>query len=167
MYPGSIRTPVPRAGKIHRRDVPGPESKYNETCSQCVNRDDGDLDTGNYRKRVLKQLADTLNLPNLTFQIIRRMIATLSQTKGHVKATQGLLRHSRMPTATDMFQQVIPEGVEEMVDSIHGELWRPGAAAAETSKIAANLRAKKQRRSVRKNAKLAPNRLRPAPKGLV
>ena len=120
------------------------------------NKDGGFLDTGNYRKRVLKQLADTLNLPNLTFQIIRRTIATLSQTKGHAKATQGMMRHSRVATTTDVYQQVIPEGVENMVDSIHVELRKPSTAAAETSRIAASLRAKGRRRSVRKNAKLTP-----------
>ena len=55
-------------------------------------------DTANYHKRVLKKPADTLKLPNLTFQIIRRTIATLSQTKGRPKATQGLLRQSRSLT---------------------------------------------------------------------
>ncbi len=121
-----------------------------------ANQRGGFLDTGNYRKRVLKKLADTLNLPNLTFQIIRRTIATLSQTKGHAKATQGMMRHSRVATTTDVYQQVIPEGVADMVDSIHGELRKPSTAVVETRKIAANLHAKKRREPVRKNAKLTP-----------
>lgn len=116
----------------------------------------GFLDGGNYRKRVLHQLAEILDLPNLTFQIIRRTIATLSQTKGSVKATQGLLRHARTPTTTDVYMQVIPESVEQMVDSIHDELRKPSTAAADTVKISAKLREKEQRRSLRKNAKLAP-----------
>ena len=120
-----------------------------------ANQNGGFLDTGNYRKRVLKQLADILDLPNLTFQIIRRTIATLSQTKGHVKATQGMMRHARTPTTTDVYQQVIPEGVEKMVDSIHDELRKPSTAAAD-GKIAAKLRAKKQQSSLRRKAKLAP-----------
>lgn len=120
------------------------------------NKEGGFHDTGNYRKRVLKQLADTLNLPNLTFQIIRRTIATLSQTKGHAKATQGMMRHSRVATTTDVYQQVIPEGVAEMVDSIHGELRKPSTAVEKTRQIAANLRAKKRRSPVRQNAKLTP-----------
>ena len=82
--------------------------------------------------------------------------ATLSQTKGHAKATLGMMRHSRLATTTDVYQQIMPEGVVEMVDSIHGELRKPSTSAAETSKIAAGLRAKNQRRSVRENAKLAP-----------
>ena len=121
-----------------------------------ANQTGGFLDTGNYRKRVLKKLADTLNLPNLTFQIIRRTIASLSQTKGHPKATQGMMRHSRVSTTTDVYQQIMPEGVADMVDSIHGELRKPSTAAAETSRMAAQLHKKSRRPSVRTNAKLAP-----------
>ena len=121
-----------------------------------ANQDGGFLDTGNYRKRVLKKLADTLNLPNLTFQIIRRTIATLSQTKGHIKATQGLLRHARLPTTGNVYVQILPEGVVEMTNSIHGELRKLSMAAAETSKIATSLRTKKQSLPVRQNAKLTP-----------
>jgi len=120
------------------------------------NKEGGFHDTGNYRKRVLKQLANTLNLPNLTFQIIRRTIATLSQTKGHAKATQGMMHHSRVATTTAVYQQAIPEGVANMVDSIHGELRQPSTAVVETRKMAANLRAKKQRKPARKNARLTP-----------
>ena len=52
------------------------------------------MDTGNYRKRVLHKLAAELELPKLTFQVIRRTIATLAQKKGTVKDVQGVLRHS-------------------------------------------------------------------------
>ena len=105
---------------------------------------------------MLKLIAEILDLPNLTFQIIQRTIATLSQTRRSVKATRGLLRHERTPTTTDVYVQVIPEGVAEMVDSIHGELRKPRTAAAKTSKIAADLGAKQQRRTERKNKNLAP-----------
>src|SRR5271165_1675211 len=47
-------------------------------------------------------------------------------------------------------------GVEEMVDSIHDELRKPSEAAAQTSKIAAKLRSKKQRSSLRRKAELVP-----------
>lgn len=127
----------------------------------------GFLDSGNFRKRVLKRLAEILDLPNLTFQRIRRTIATLSQTKGHVKATQGLLCHARTPTTTDVYQQVIPEGVEKMVDSIHDQLRKPRAAVAQTANIAAKLRAKKQSSLLQRKAKLAPNRKRATPKWIV
>jgi len=61
-----------------------------------------------------------LELPKLTFQVIRRRIATLAQKKGTVKDVQGLMRHSR--TATDVYMQSIPESVQSTVDSIHLEL---------------------------------------------
>jgi hypothetical protein len=41
----------------------------------------GFVDTGNYRRRVLHRLARDLELPKLTFQVIRRTIATLAQKK--------------------------------------------------------------------------------------
>jgi hypothetical protein len=87
-------------------------------------------DTDSYRKRVLHRLAEILNLPKLTFQVIRRTIATLSQTLGSVKDTQGLLRHVRTPTTTDQYMQIQPEGVKRMVNSIHGELRKPSASAS-------------------------------------
>jgi integrase len=71
-------------------------------------RTGGPLDTGNFRKRVLHRLAVKLELPKLTFQVIRRTIATLAQKKGTVKDVQGLLRHSRTATTTDVYMQEIP-----------------------------------------------------------
>jgi integrase len=82
----------------------------------------GFMDTGNYRKRVLHKLARELELPKLTFQVIRRTIATLAQKKGTVKDVQGLLRHSRAATTTDVYMQEIPESVRATVDAIHQEL---------------------------------------------
>ena len=67
-----------------------------------------------------------------------------------------MMRHSRVATTTDVYQQVIPEGVANMVDSIHSELRKPSTAVEEMRKIAANRRAKKRREPVRKNAKLTP-----------
>ena len=43
------------------------------------------MDPSNFRKRVLHKLAEELELPKLTFQVIRRTIATLAETKGHVR----------------------------------------------------------------------------------
>jgi integrase len=80
------------------------------------------MDTGNYRKRVLHKLARDLELPKLTFQVIRRTIATLAQKKGTVKDVQGLLRHSRAATTTDVYMREIPESVRATVNAIHQEL---------------------------------------------
>jgi integrase len=82
----------------------------------------GFMDTGNYRKRVLHKLARDLGLPKLTFQVIRRTIATLAQKKGTVKDVQGLLRHSRAATTTDVYMQEIPESVRGTINAIHAEL---------------------------------------------
>lgn len=90
----------------------------------------GFMDTGNYRRRVLHKLADELELPKLTFQVIRRTIATLAQKKGTVKDVQGLLRHSRAATTTDVYMQEIPESVQATINAIHAELKsRPRASA--------------------------------------
>jgi integrase len=80
------------------------------------------MDTGNCRRRVLHKLADDLDLHKLTFQVIRRSIATLAQRKGTVKDVQGLLRHSCTATTTDVYMQEMPEGVAETVDAINREL---------------------------------------------
>ena len=82
----------------------------------------GFMDTGNYRRRVLHKLAKDLKLPKLTFQVIRRTIATLAQKKGTVKDVQGLLRHSRTATTTDVYMQEIPESVQATVNAINAEL---------------------------------------------
>jgi integrase len=90
------------------------------------NQDGGFLDTDNYRKRVLHRLAKDLKLPKLTFQVIRRTIATLAQKKGTVKDVQGVLRHSRTATTTDVYMQEIPESVQATVNSINRELRKLG-----------------------------------------
>ena len=87
-----------------------------------ANQAGGFLDTNNYRKRVLHKLARDLKLPKLTFQVIRRTIATLAQKKDTVKDVQGVLRHSRTATTTDVYMQEIPESVQATVNSISREL---------------------------------------------
>ena len=68
-----------------------------------ANEAGGFLDTDNFRNRVLRKVARDLQLPKLTFQVIRRTIATLAQKKGTVKDIQGVLRHSRTATTTDVY----------------------------------------------------------------
>jgi integrase len=86
------------------------------------NKKGGFMDSNNYRKRVLHRLERELELPKLTFQVIRRTIATLAQKKGTVKDIQGVLRHSRIATTTDVYMQEIPESVQKTVDAISAEL---------------------------------------------
>lgn len=86
------------------------------------NAEGGFLDTDNYRKRVLHKIARELQLPKLTFQVIRRTIATLAQKKGTIKDVQGVMRHSRTATTTDVYMQEIPSSVQSTINSINSEL---------------------------------------------
>jgi integrase len=103
------------------------------------NADGGFMDPDNYRKRTLHKLARDLKLPKLTFQVIRRTIATLAQKKGTVKDVQGLLRHSRAATTTDVYMQEIPESVRATVEAVSKEL-RKKPKRGKSSKRVVNLR---------------------------
>jgi hypothetical protein len=102
----------------------------------------GFMDSSNYRKRVLHKLAQELGLPKLTFQVIRRTIATLAQKMGTVKDVQGILRHSRAGTTTDVYMQEIPEGVRATVNSIHTEL-KSGKGTRRTASAASKTQGSK------------------------
>ena len=65
------------------------------------NADGGFIDTSNYRSRVLKPLADSLGIPKLNFQVIRRTIATRAQSLGSVKDIQSHVRHSGADTTAN------------------------------------------------------------------
>jgi len=82
----------------------------------------GFIRTGNYRSRVLKKLAEELQLPKLNFQVLRRTMATLAQTKGGVKDVQGILGHSKADTTVNVYMQEIEEGVKQTLDAIYAEL---------------------------------------------
>ena len=113
----------------------------------------GFLDTDNYRKRVLHKLARDLNLPKLTFQVIRRTIATLAQKKGTVKDVQGVLRHSRTATTMDVYMQEIPESVQSTINSINRELRNvPAANRSKRKKSAPTVTLDSSRRKVPKRS---------------
>ncbi|HEY6488834.1 MAG TPA: tyrosine-type recombinase/integrase [Terracidiphilus sp.] len=101
------------------------------------------LDAGNFRRRVLLKLEQNLGLPKLNFQVIRRTTATLAQKMGTVKDVQGLLRHSRTATTTDVYMQEIPEGVRATVDSIHRELKSEGSSKPKENNRVAPIRKQK------------------------
>ncbi len=103
-----------------------------------ANEAGGFLDTDNFRNRVLHKVARDLKLPKLTFQVIRRTIATLAQKKGTVKDVQGVLRHSRTATTTDVYMQEIPESVQSTINSINLELRKSSAPGPETPKKSAS-----------------------------
>jgi integrase len=86
------------------------------------NQDGGFMDADNFRKRVLHKIAIKLGLPKVTFQVIRRAVATLAQHMGSVKDVQGLLRHEKPTISAEVYMQEIPETVRKTVNSIHKEL---------------------------------------------
>ena len=88
----------------------------------------GPLDPSNFRKRVLHKLAEELELPKLTFQVIRRTIATLAQKLGSSKDVQGFMRHETTDTTENVYMQS-PPGSAYALDAIHAEL----SKKAETS----------------------------------
>jgi integrase len=63
-----------------------------------LGRSRGQLDPGNFRKRVLDKLAEELESPKLTFQVIRRTIATLAQELGSSEDVQSFMRHETTDT---------------------------------------------------------------------
>ena len=82
----------------------------------------GFIRTDNYRARVLKKLAEQLGLSKLNFQVLRRTIATLAQTKGNVKDVQGILGHAKADTTVNVYMQQIDDGVKETLEAIYSEL---------------------------------------------
>ena len=86
------------------------------------NADGGFMDTSNYRSRVLKPLAESLEIPKLNFQVIRRTIATRAQSLGSVKDIQSHLRHSRADTTANEYMQELPESVQQMVGTVFAML---------------------------------------------
>jgi integrase len=71
---------------------------------------------------VLKPLARVLGLAKLNFQVLRRTIATLAQTKGSVKDVQGILGHSKADTTVNVYMQPIEASVKQTQEAIYSEL---------------------------------------------
>src|SRR6266568_1530208 len=90
----------------------------------------GFIGTDNYRVRVLRNLARELGLPKLNFQVLRRTMATLAQTKGGVKDVQGVLGHSKADTTVNVYMQPIEAGVKQTLNAIYAELTAKPEVAA-------------------------------------
>jgi integrase len=86
----------------------------------------GFMDTGNYRNRVLNPLAESLGLPKLNFQVLRRTMATQAQSMGSVKDIQAHLRHAKADTTANEYMQELPESVKQMVGSVYMRLMKGG-----------------------------------------
>ena len=89
------------------------------------------MDPSNFRKRVLHKLAEELEFPKLTFQVIRRTIATLAQKMGSSKDVQGFMRHETTDTTENVYMQVLLPGVRTTLDAIHAELSKKAGRAPE------------------------------------
>ena len=63
-----------------------------------------------------------INLPKLTFEVVRRTIATLAQKKGTLKSVKGVLRYSRTATSMDVYMREIPASEQSTINSINREL---------------------------------------------
>jgi integrase len=127
------------------------------------NEEGGFLDTDNYRKRVLHKIARELQLPKLTFQVIRRTIATLAQKKGTIKDVQGVMRHSRTATTTDVYMQEIPASVQSTINSINSELRKSNVAGRKKSNESASTGSVVRSRR-KPSARVTPNDTK-SPKG--
>src|SRR5208337_3072317 len=138
---GSLTT-VPIAGELAAELAEWREQSKDPSPEAFIfpGRFGGFMDSSNFRHRVLHRLAEELELPKLTFQVIRRTIATLAQNKGTVKDVQGMLRHSRAATTTDVYMQEIPESVQATVDSINAELRKKSRRPARKKPTVANER---------------------------
>jgi integrase len=95
----------------------------------------GFIRTDNYRARVLKKLAAKLGLAKLNFQVLRRTMATLAQTKGGVKDVQGVLGHSKADTTVNVYMQPIEADVKSTLDAIYFELTARAAVAGGSGRL--------------------------------
>jgi len=78
----------------------------------------------------MKRLGKELGLKKLNFQVLRRTIATLAQTKGSVKDVQGVLGHSKPDITANVYMQQIESGVRQTLDAIYSELVAKSEVAA-------------------------------------
>lgn len=102
------------------------------------NADGGCIDTANYRLRVLKPLAEKLEIEKLNFQILRRTMATQAQKMGSVKDIQAHLRHARPDTTTHEYMQELPDSVQQMVGSMYAMLEKGGGSKKGVARLLPN-----------------------------
>jgi len=89
---------------------------------------------GNYLKRILKPIAQKADIPDLTYQALRRTFATQFQRYGSPKDAQAQLRHSKLEM-TGWYMKQIPESVRAAVEKMDADLCASACEPAETSSI--------------------------------
>ena len=97
---------------------------YFPQCAQTQrSRTERLIRTDNYRARVLRPLAQKLGLAKLNFQLLRRTMARLAQTKGSVKDVQGLCWDTAQPTRPRSSTcSPIEASIKQMQEAIFAEL---------------------------------------------
>jgi integrase len=85
------------------------------------NSQGGFMDYENFEARVLDPIRVKLELPKLSFQILRRTFATLAvgERKGTLKDVQKQLRHARPDTTLENYVKEIPDSVYRVVDAMY------------------------------------------------
>jgi len=78
------------------------------------NADGGFMDADNYRFRVLKPLAESLGIPKLNFQVMRRTMATQAQKMGSVKDIASAPQTLEAGHDANEYMQELPESVQAM-----------------------------------------------------
>ena len=84
---------------------------------------------GNYLKRVLKPIAATAGIPDMTYRALRRTFATEFQRHGSPKDAQAQLRHSKLEM-TGWYMRDIPESVRSAVAEMDAEICQSTEANA-------------------------------------
>ena len=100
---GRMHLPDDLAAELRRWKRECPD--FSSDAPMFPNADGGFIAPANYRNRVLKPLAESLGIPKLNFQVMRRTMATHAQSMGSVKDIQAHLRHSRADTTANEYMQ--------------------------------------------------------------
>jgi integrase len=98
-----------------------PESSAGTERSAFPDRNGHAVRIGNYLKRVLKPIAATAGIPDMTYRALRRTFATEFQRHGSPKDAQAQLRHSKLEM-TGWYMRDIPEGVRSAVAEMDSEI---------------------------------------------
>ena len=94
---------------------------------------------GNYLKRHLKPLAESVGIHDLTFQVFRRTASTHIQSHATPKDMQRHLRHSDPQTTLTHYAKVIPESLRSAVAALDSQIM--GVPLGSRTRVPENLHA--------------------------
>lgn len=126
VYRGVVRlyTKTSEEGELPRLVIPEPavmalvewhaETERNaESDYLFPNENGGFLHSGNYQKRVLKELGQLAGIKEVSFRILRRTVSTHAQALGSPRDIATLMRHKKVQLAQDTYIQAIESTVRE------------------------------------------------------